>query len=71
MPESRRLACACCGAYFDCEPGGDCWCMHLDVRLPMPATQQDCMCADCLRAAAGERLPADAIKETGIRKGAT
>jgi len=45
--------------------------MHLDVRLPMPAAPQDCMCADCLRAAAGEPLPADAIRETGIRKNAT
>jgi hypothetical protein len=45
--------------------------MHLDVRLPMPAAPQDCMCADCLRAAAGEPLPADAIRETGIKKSAT
>ena len=70
MAESRRLACARCGACFDCAPGGDCWCMHLDVRLPMPAANQDCICAECLRAAAGEPLPADAIRETEMRKGA-
>jgi hypothetical protein len=70
MAESRRLACARCGAYFDCAPGGECWCMHLDVRLPMPAANQDCICADCLRAAADKPLPADAIRETEMRKGA-
>jgi len=43
--------------------------MHLDVRLPMPAAQQDCMCANCLRGAS-EALPAGAIREAGTRKGA-
>jgi hypothetical protein len=69
MAESRRLACLRCGAYFDCAPGGDCWCMHLDVRLPMPAANQDCICAECLRAAAVQPLPADAIRENEMRKG--
>jgi Cysteine-rich CWC len=70
MPESRRLACGRCGADFRCEPGGDCWCMHLDVRLPMPAAGQDCVCADCLRAAARAPPSAHAIRKAGKRKGA-
>jgi hypothetical protein len=68
VAQSRRLACARCGAGFDCDPGGDCWCMHLDVRLPMPAADQDCICADCLRAA-GEARPAGAIRESATPKG--
>jgi hypothetical protein len=59
-----------CGAYFDCAPGGDCWCMHLEVRLPMPAASQDCICAECLRAAADKSPPAEAIREPEMRKGA-
>ena len=61
VPKPRRILCARCGADFGCDSGGDCWCMHLDVRLPMPAADQDCVCADCLRAAA---------KEFEMRKGA-
>lgn len=49
----RRAACARCGAGFGCDPGGDCWCMHTDARLPMPAAGEGCLCPDCLRAAAG------------------
>jgi hypothetical protein len=53
-PESRRVVCARCGAAFDCQPGGDCWCAAESVRLPMPidGSKADCLCRDCLRAAA-------------------
>jgi hypothetical protein len=47
-----RVACARCGATFMCEPEGDCWCMHEPVSLPMPTTDEGCLCAACLRAAA-------------------
>jgi len=52
----RRLACARCGAAFDCGCGGidsGCWCMDEGFRLPMPsAAGADCLCPACLRAAA-------------------
>jgi len=55
----RRLACARCGAAFDCGSGGrdgGCWCADEDVRMPMPgATGGDCLCPECLRAAAAAR----------------
>ena len=51
----RRLACARCGAAFDCGSGGSdgaCWCMDEAFRLPMPgAAREDCLCPACLRAA--------------------
>jgi hypothetical protein len=50
--EPSRVACARCGATFACEPAGDCWCKHEPVRLPMPAADEGCLCADCLRKAA-------------------
>jgi len=51
---SPRIACARCGAVFGCDPVGDCWCKHEDVRVPMPAPAAgaSCLCPDCLRAAA-------------------
>lgn len=53
----RRLACARCGAAFDCGSGGTeaaCWCMDEAYRLPMPDTTTggDCLCPACLRAMA-------------------
>jgi hypothetical protein len=50
--EPRRAVCARCGASFACDPGGDCWCLYVDVRLPMPVAGETCRCAECLRAAA-------------------
>jgi hypothetical protein len=54
----RRLACARCGAIFDCGLGADCWCAREPYRLPMTkAWIEDCLCPDCLRkraAALGE-----------------
>jgi hypothetical protein len=47
-----RAACARCGAVFGCDPVGDCWCKHEDIRLPMPTAGATCLCPDCLRAAA-------------------
>jgi hypothetical protein len=51
---SRRLACAQCGATFDCSLNGDCWCAAEPVLLPVPpadasAAAQDCLCPACLR----------------------
>ena len=52
----RRLACARCGAAFDCGSGGrdgGCWCMDEATLMPMPAAaNEDCLCPTCLRAAA-------------------
>ena len=41
-----------CGAALSCDPAGDCWCKHVEVRLPMPAAGEGCLCAACLREAA-------------------
>jgi len=50
---SRRLACARCGAAFECRPGTECWCAAEFYRLPMPdAAAEDCLCPACLRQAA-------------------
>jgi hypothetical protein len=57
MPNSpRRLACARCGATFECASAGGCWCAAEPYRLPMPdAAGEDCLCPACLRKAAAER----------------
>ncbi|HWZ38360.1 MAG TPA: hypothetical protein VNY08_08685 [Bradyrhizobium sp.] len=55
----RRLACSRCGAEFDCNPGGSCWCADETVRLPMPVVGEDCLCRECLRKAAEEMRSAD------------
>jgi hypothetical protein len=52
IDEPRRAVCARCGGAFACDPGGDCWCMHVDACLPMPVAGETCLCAECLRAAA-------------------
>ena len=43
-----------CGTRFECRLGGGCWCNDVDARLPLPAAGEgeDCLCQDCLRAAA-------------------
>jgi len=51
----QRIVCVRCEAAFGCDPAGDCWCRHEDVRLPMPAAGERCLCPDCLRAAAEPR----------------
>jgi hypothetical protein len=51
--EPQRAVCARCGASFACDPGGDCWCLYVDVRLPLPVAGGTCLCAECMRAAAG------------------
>jgi hypothetical protein len=48
-PTPRRLACANCGTEFNCDPAGDCWCKEESLRVPMPATGEDCLCPKCLR----------------------
>ena len=49
----RRLACARCGATFNCGTGGakgNCWCADEAARVPMPAAaSEDCLCPACLR----------------------
>jgi uncharacterized protein len=59
----RRLTCARCGTAFECGSGGSeggaCWCMDEDYRLPMPdAAGGDCLCPNCLRAAAAKERTA-------------
>jgi Cysteine-rich CWC len=54
--QPRRLACARCGAAFDCGLDAGCWCRDEPYRLPMSQmTNEDCLCPACLRrvAAAG------------------
>ena len=48
----RTLNCSRCGTAFTCDLSGHCWCMDETARLPMPAEGEDCLCRDCLRAAA-------------------
>ena len=57
-PFSRRLACAGCGAEFVCSLSGPCWCNDEAFRLPMPADGSDCLCPDCLRKLAQQRVGA-------------
>lgn len=55
-PSPRRLACARCGAAFDCSLGGGCWCADEPYRVPMPAVVgEDCLCPACLRRVAQEQ----------------
>lgn len=55
QPSPRSLACARCGAVFECRPAGDCWCADEAFRLPLPVAgaDEDCLCPACLRAKAG------------------
>jgi hypothetical protein len=41
---------------FACDPMGDCWCMHVDVTMPVPepGMQATCLCPECL-AEVGEK----------------
>jgi hypothetical protein len=56
----RQLACARCGAVFECKLGGGCWCADESYRMPMPeGAAEDCLCPACLRKAA-EALKAGA-----------
>jgi hypothetical protein len=59
-PLFRRLACSRCGAEFDCDPSGSCWCKYETLRLPMPVAGENCLCRNCLRKAAEQvgRKPA-------------
>jgi hypothetical protein len=50
----RLLACARCGTAFTCDLSGGCWCMEEAARLPLPREGEDCLCRECLRAAAHE-----------------
>jgi hypothetical protein len=54
----RRLACARCGAAFDCGLSGECWCAAEPYRLPLAsAAIEDCLCPACLRQAAAQARP--------------
>ena len=58
LPQPRRLACARCGATFDCGLSAECWCAAEPQRLPMPGDlADDCLCPDCLRKAAAFSAP--------------
>jgi hypothetical protein len=60
IAKPRQLACARCGTAFECgSTVGKCWCAAEDFRLPMPAADsgEDCLCAACLRKAAGLQRP--------------
>jgi hypothetical protein len=52
----RRLACARCGTAFDCGLGGECWCAAEPYRMPLADADEneDCLCPNCLRKAAGD-----------------
>ena len=51
---ARKLACARCGAAFECAQAGGCWCAAEPYRLPLTSAgeSEDCLCPDCLRKAA-------------------
>jgi hypothetical protein len=57
----RRLACARCGAVFECRSGGGCWCADEPYRLPLTAAgaAEDCLCPACLRKAAAAAAAQD------------
>jgi hypothetical protein len=62
MPD-RVIACTACGRAFGCDSvSGGCWCNAVDVPPEVLARLReehaDCLCADCLRAAARPPLPA-------------
>jgi hypothetical protein len=44
---------------FGCDLSGNCWCDAETFRLPMPVDGEDCLCPDCLRAAAATTSPPD------------
>jgi hypothetical protein len=48
----RRVTCARCGAAFTCGLGGECWCAAEPYRFQMPKDGEDCLCQNCLAAAA-------------------
>jgi hypothetical protein len=48
----RRVICARCGGEFDCSGDAACWCMRVEIRLPMPQAGDGCLCPDCLQAGA-------------------
>jgi hypothetical protein len=49
----RTLTCERCGTAFGCTlDAKSCWCADESYRMPMPAEGADCLCPDCLRAAA-------------------
>jgi hypothetical protein len=53
----RVLTCTSCGRQFGCDSvSGGCWCDAVDVPADVLARLReehaDCLCADCLRAAA-------------------
>jgi hypothetical protein len=53
----RMLTCERCGTAFGCTlDAKSCWCADESYRMPMPAQEpgkgSDCLCPDCLRAAA-------------------
>jgi len=56
----RRLACARCGAGFDCGRSGECWCAAEPYRVPLTQAGEieDCLCPACLRALAAGTPPA-------------
>jgi hypothetical protein len=61
----RNLTCARCGAAFDCELGGECWCAAESFKLPVTKAggAEDCLCPSCLRkAAALAATPAGAAR---------
>ena len=65
-PAARSVVCEQCGTGFSCTLSGDCWCMAVPLRLPMPASGSaaDCLCPDCLRqhaAAAARDWQVDAV----------
>ena len=49
----RTLTCERCGTAFGCTlDATNCWCAEESYRMPMPVEGADCLCPDCLRAAA-------------------
>ena len=56
----RARTCEACGTDFQCEIGlAGCWCTEVELtdsaRLQMAENYKDCLCRNCLEAAAGKK----------------
>jgi hypothetical protein len=62
----RQLACAPCGASFECGLDANCWCAAEHYRLPMTkAWLEDCLCPACMRKAAAALADSRSAAEQG------
>ena len=67
----RKLACARCGATFDCSLEGGCWCAAEPYRMPLSAeaAAEDCLAElrDCPPAPGFDRVEVPGEREAALR----